>query len=98
MKYLNKYNESEVSIFSQDIKNLIPANLEIVTSNGDFVLKNSDLMINGDLIVEPIRDVREGVGGYYIVEARDLQAAVEIAKECPTYIDGDLVEVRPLGS
>ena len=50
MKYLNKYNESEVSIFSQDIKNLIPANLEIVTSNGDFVLKNSDLMINGDLI------------------------------------------------
>lgn len=54
-------------------------------------------MINGDLVVQPIRDVREGVGGYYIIEARDLQAAVEIGKECPTYKDGDLVEVRPLG-
>ncbi len=55
-------------------------------------------MINGDLIVEPIRDVREGIGGYYIIEARDLDAAVEIAKECPTYKDGDLVEVRPIGA
>lgn len=55
-------------------------------------------MVNGDLVVQPIRDVREGVGGYYIIEARDLQAAVEIAKECPTYKDGDLIEVRPLGS
>ena len=55
-------------------------------------------MVNGDLVVQPIRDMREGVGGYYIVEARDLQAAVEIAKECPTYKDGDLVEVRQLGS
>lgn len=55
-------------------------------------------MINGDLIVEPIRDVHEGIGGYYIVEAEDLAAAVDIAKQCPTYKDGDLVEVRPLGA
>ena len=55
-------------------------------------------MINGDLMIEPIRDVREGVGGYYIIDADNLQAAVEIAKEMPTYKDGDLVEVRPLGA
>ena len=55
-------------------------------------------MINGDLIVEPIRDVREGIGGYYIIEVKDLQAAIEIAKEMPTYKNGDLVEVRPLGT
>lgn len=54
-------------------------------------------MINGDLMIEPIRDVRQGIGGYYIIEAKDLQAAVEIAKECPTFKDGDLVEVRPIG-
>lgn len=54
-------------------------------------------MINGDLVVQPIRDMHQGVGGYYIIEARDLQTAIEIAKECPTYKDGDLVEVRPLG-
>ncbi len=55
-------------------------------------------MINGDLMVEPIRDVREGVGGYYIIEAADLDAAVEIAKGCPTYKDGDMIEVRELGA
>lgn len=53
-------------------------------------------MINGDLIVQPIRDRREGIGGYYIVEAKDLYEAVEIAKGCPTYKDGDLLEVRQL--
>ncbi len=53
-------------------------------------------MINGDLIVQPIRDVREGVGGYYIIEAKDLYEAVEVAKTCPTYKEGDLVEVRRL--
>ncbi len=55
-------------------------------------------MINGDLIVEPIRDMYEGIGGYYIIEAEDLAAAVEIAKQCPTCKHGDLVEVRPLGA
>ncbi len=55
-------------------------------------------MINGDLVVQPIRDVHQGVGGYYIIEAANLPAAIEIAKECPTYKDGDLVEVRQLGS
>ncbi len=55
-------------------------------------------MINGEIMVEPIRDVREGVGGYYIIEAKDLQAAIEIGKECPTFKDGDLLEVRPLGA
>ena len=54
-------------------------------------------MVNGDLVVQPIRDVHQGIGGYYLIEAKDLQAAVEIAKECPTYKDGDLVEVRQLG-
>ena len=55
-------------------------------------------MINGDLIVQPIRDKIEGVGGYYIIEVKDLYEAIEIAKECPTYKDGDLIEVRPLGA
>lgn len=53
-------------------------------------------MINGDLIVQPLRDVKEAVGGYYIIEATDLYEAVEIARGCPTYKDGDLVEVRQL--
>jgi len=53
-------------------------------------------MINGDLIVQPVRDARQGIGGYYIIEASDFHQAVEIAKACPTYAAGDLVEVRPI--
>ena len=53
---------------------------------------------NNEVVVQPLRDVKEGVGGYYIVEAADLNAAIEIAKQMPTYKDGDLVEVRPIGA
>jgi len=53
-------------------------------------------LTSGKLVVEPLRDVKEGIGGFYIIDAKDLEAAIEIAKECPTYKDGDQVEVRPL--
>ena len=53
-------------------------------------------LVKGKLTVKPIKDVKEGIGGFYIIEAEDLDAAIEIAKECPTYKDGDQMEVRPL--
>lgn len=53
-------------------------------------------LVKNKLTVQPIRDVKEGIGGFYIIEAEDLEAAIEIAKECPTYKDGDQMEVRPL--
>ena len=51
---------------------------------------------NGSLQTHELRDVEEGIGGFYIIDAEDLNAAVEIAKGCPTFKDGDMVEVRPL--
>ena len=53
-------------------------------------------MIEGTVMELPLRDVHEGIGGFYIIEADDLNAAIEIGKECPTYKDGDSIEVRPL--
>jgi len=53
-------------------------------------------MVKNKLTVKPIKDVKEGIGGFYIIEAEDLEAAIEIAKECPTFKDGDQMEVRPL--
>lgn len=69
-----------------------------IFKNGYGVGSDGNLLVlqNGTLQVQPIRDMREGVGGLYIIEAPDLAAAIEIAKECPTYMDGDMVEVRPL--
>ena len=41
----------------------------------------------------PFVDVKEGIGGYYIIEAADLDEAIEVAKRCPADL---AVEVRPI--
>jgi hypothetical protein len=42
----------------------------------------------------PFGETKEALGGYYIVEAADLDAALEIAKDVPAEFGG--VEVRPI--
>ncbi len=50
----------------------------------------------GDVSVTdgPFGETKEALGGYYIVEAADLDAALEIAKDVPAEFGG--VEVRPI--
>jgi hypothetical protein len=49
----------------------------------------------GTLSVDgPYTEAKEAVLGLYIVEARDLEAALAIAKNCPTVQVGGVVEVR----
>jgi hypothetical protein len=44
----------------------------------------------------PFTETKEIVGGYTLIEARDLEQAVELSKGCPIF-DGDgAVEVRPV--
>lgn len=50
VKDVNKLDESTVSIFSQDIKKLLPKNLNLITTNGQFELELKDLILNGDLV------------------------------------------------
>ena len=42
----------------------------------------------------PFAETKEALGGYYLVEARDLDQALELAKVCPVSQGG--VEVRPI--
>jgi hypothetical protein len=42
----------------------------------------------------PFVETKEALGGFYVVEARDLDHAVEMAKLCPAPFGG--VEVRPV--
>ena len=42
----------------------------------------------------PFVETKEALGGFYVVEARDLDHALEIAKLCPA--PGGGVEVRPV--
>ena len=50
VKDVSKLDESTVSTFSQDIKTLLPENLNLITTNGQFELELKDVMLNGDLI------------------------------------------------
>ena len=44
----------------------------------------------------PFADAKEVLGGYYVLEASDLDAALEFAQRIPAVRLGGAVEVRPL--
>jgi len=51
--------------------------------------------IRGDVVTDgPFADTKEGLGGYYLIEAADLDQALAIGKLCPAPFGG--VEVRPI--
>ena len=43
----------------------------------------------------PFAETKEQLGGFYLIEAPDLDAAIAIAKRVPIYREGS-VEIRPL--
>jgi hypothetical protein len=43
----------------------------------------------------PFAETKEQLGGYYLVEAQDLDAAIAIAKKIPVLQDGS-IEIRPV--
>lgn len=43
----------------------------------------------------PFAETKEQLGGFYLVEAADLDEAIEIAKRVPLSVDG-AIEIRPL--
>ncbi len=46
----------------------------------------------------PFVEIKEAVGGYFILEADDLDAAIEVASKVPAAARGGAIEVRPIGS
>ena len=51
----------------------------------------------GNLITDgPFADAKEVLGGYYVLEESDLDAALEFAQRIPAVRLGGAVEVRPL--
>ncbi len=51
--------------------------------------------VRDDIVTDgPFAETKEVLGGYYLIDARDLDHALEIAKLCPAPYGG--VEVRPV--
>jgi hypothetical protein len=55
------------------------------------VLKSSNVITNG-----PFSEIKESIGGYSIVKAGTYDEAVEIAKGCPVFSVGGVVEIREI--
>lgn len=55
------------------------------------VVKPNNVITNG-----PYVEMKEAVGGYSIVKAKDLKEASELAKGCPILSVGGTVEVRAI--
>jgi hypothetical protein len=51
--------------------------------------------VRNDIVTDgPFSETKEVLGGYYLIDARDLDHALEIARLCPAKYGG--VEVRPI--
>ena len=57
-------------------------------------------MKNGKTVLTdgPFAETKEQLGGYHVVECRDLDEALAIAARIPTLPAGGAIEVRPFGS
>jgi hypothetical protein len=60
-------------------------------STGKVVRGNQKLVTDG-----PYAEAKDVVGGYTLIEARDLAHATELAEGCPILQAGGSVEVRPV--
>jgi len=56
------------------------------------VVKGKQKLVNDG----PYAEAKDVVGGYVVIEARDLSHAVELSKGCPILDVGGSVEVRPI--
>jgi hypothetical protein len=55
--------------------------------------------IRGDTVTDgPFIEAKEVIAGFYVLEARDLDHALKIARLCPATWQGGGVEVRPIAA
>lgn len=68
-----------------------------ITNPGD-ALKPESRIVHSDasIIDGPFAESKELVGGYSVVEAKDIDHAAKLTEGCPIFAVGGKVEVRPL--
>ena len=66
--------------------------LERVEAAATVRLRNGSLSVTDG----PFAETKEQLGGYYLIEARDLNEAVQVAARIPVATRGATIEVRPI--
>lgn len=75
-------------------------------ANGNLASPGQPLALDGrvvrggpNTVVDgPYTEAKDLVLGFMVIEARDMDHAVDIARTCPMVLGGAAVEVRPVGS
>lgn len=78
----------------QDSKNFLGGNRLAPSNSGTLVRVRDGKKVVTD---GPFAEAKEQVGGYYLIEAKDLDEAIAIAAKCPGAQHGT-VEVRPIAT
>jgi hypothetical protein len=66
-----------------------------ITGGAELMPASTATTIRGDLVSDgPFLETREAIGGFYLIEAADMDQILAIAKHCPASSGG--VEIRPL--
>jgi hypothetical protein len=67
-----------------------------IVGGGELQPTSTATTIRGDLVTDgPFLETREAFGGFYIIEADDMDQILAIAKHCPASAEGG-VEIRPI--
>ena len=96
----NEKNQDHAGIWSVDTE---PRHERTVPGGGPLAPTSSATTVcmkNGKTVLTdgPFAETKEQLGGYHVVECRDLDEALAIAARIPTLPAGGAIEVRPFGS
>jgi hypothetical protein len=62
-----------------------------------YPLEESGKVVRAKFVTDgPYAETKDLVGGFSLIEARDLDEAAKIAAGCPIFENGGMVEVRPV--
>jgi len=66
--------------------------------SGEGLEENSVQISGKDSIVKDgtFLESKEMIGGYYLLQAKDLKTVIELAKGCPCHLYGGTTEIRPI--
>ena len=92
----------------KEMEKLVEAHMEWASKLGESGhmlagdgLQETGIQITGkECVIKdgPYMESKEMVGGYYLLQAEDMDAVVAIAKECPCHLWGGTTEIRPIAT
>ena len=92
----------------KEMEELVSAHLNWATKlgqsgkmlSGEGLQETGKQIIGKDCIIKdgPFMESKEMIGGYYLLQAENMDAVIAIAKECPCHLWGGTTEIRPIAT